>query len=145
MSLLVWLEGRSVSIASLRVWYAALNAPPFRPPGWSFVPVWAVLHVLTGLAAWEIWRTADLRLRDRAALRAWGWQIGLQALWAPVFFGLHWLFPALLVGAAALAAAAITLGRFVSLDKAASFLFLPYFCWLIFELYLNAGFWWLNA
>lgn len=145
LCLLAGLSSLSLSAGSLHLWYASLNAPALRPPGWVFVPVWVVLYVMTGLAAWEIWRSPDIRQRDHAALRAWGWQMGLKALWTPVFFGLHWLFPAILLGTAALAAAIVTLARFFSLDKAAAFLFLPYVCWIIFELYLNAGFWWLNA
>jgi tryptophan-rich sensory protein len=79
------------------------------------------------------------------ALRAWGWQLALQTAWTPVFFGLHWLLGSVLVGAGALAAAVFTLLAFMRLNRLAAALMLPYCLAVGVQLYLDTGFWWLNA
>ena len=56
-----------------------------RPNGW-FGPVWTVLYVLMGTAAWLVWRERYHRKRG-AALTAYAIQLLLNALWAPLFFG----------------------------------------------------------
>jgi benzodiazapine receptor len=144
LCLAVGLSGSGLSFLGLHSWYLALHQPVFCPPVWVFLPVWTVLYFMTGLAAWEIWRVPGVGLQSHRALNAWGWQIGLKALWTPVFLGLHWLLPALLVGAALCGTILWTTLRFSRLNPAAACLMLPYFGWVLFELYLNAGFWWLN-
>jgi translocator protein len=140
----VGLSGSGVSALNLHNWYLTLNPPELLPPVWVFPPVWIVLYFMIGVAGWEIWRVPDVAMRNHRALTVWGWQIGLKALWTPVFFGLHWLLPALGVGCALFGTAMFTLLRFSRLNRAAALLMLPYCGWLTFELYLNAGFWWLN-
>jgi len=144
LCLAVGLSGSGLAAFGLHGWYLALRPPPGAPPTWVFVPVWTVLYLMTGLAAWEIWRVPEVHMRNHRALAAWGWQMGLKALWTPVFFGAHWLLPALAVELALCGAIAWTILRFARLNRAAAALMIPYLGWVIFELYLNAGFWWLN-
>jgi translocator protein len=142
--LAVGLSGSGFSFLAFHGWLLALNQPPGHPPLWVFLPVWIVLYFMVGLAAWEIWRVPGEGLQNHRALSAWRWQMGLKALWTPVFLGLHWLLASVLVGAALCAAILWTIWRFRRLDAGAACLMLPYFGWVAFELYLNAGFWWLN-
>ena len=68
----------------------------------------------------------------------------LNAAWAPLFFGLHLILPALGVILALLVLVALTVAKFLRVDRAAALLMLPYLAWVGFAGYLNAGFWWLN-
>ena len=133
----------ALSIAGPGDWYRALNKPWFNPPDWIFGPVWTFLYAAMGVAAWLVWRNGDQR--------AWAWPLGLfllqlllNALWTPLFFGMHRPGLALIDIVAlglAIAAAAIA---FHPVSKIAAWLFIPYGLWVGFATMLNAAIWWLN-
>ncbi len=138
-------SGGAVTAGSVRTWYPTLVSLPGTPPNWLFGPVWTTLYVIIGVSAWLIWRrTAGTSPRGYAALRLWGWQLGLSALWPPAFFGLHTLGLALAVIVLLLGAIALTARAFARIDRLAAALLLPYAAWVLYATYLNAGFWWLN-
>ncbi len=139
------LAGSVLAAPGLWGWYLAANAPPLSPPSILFFPAWTILALCSGIAAWEIWREPDVGLRNHAALRLWGWQLGLNAVFTPLLFGLHWFLPAAGLGVALLVSLGLTIRRFARLNRLAAALMLPLACWVGFELYLNAGFWWLNT
>jgi tryptophan-rich sensory protein len=142
--LAVGASGSGITATNVHHWYLSLSPPPLTPPNWLFGPVWGVLYVLMGVAAWLIWRQADLFSQQRRALAAWGWQLGINALWVPVFFGLHLMVPALGVILVLAGAITLTIRKFWPLSRVAALLMLPYLAWAGFATYLNAGFWWLN-
>lgn len=76
-------------------WYAALRKPAWNPPGWLFGPVWTVLYAMMGVAAWMVWREGGWKVQGRA-LGLFLLQWLLNALWTPIFFGLHLPGPAFL-------------------------------------------------
>jgi tryptophan-rich sensory protein len=83
---------------------------------------------------------------DRAReLRLWGWQLAANALWAPVFFGLHSPALAMAVISVMLLLIALTMRRFFRVLPTAGWLMVPYLAWCCYAAYLNAGFWWLNG
>ncbi len=143
LCLCVGISGGGVSAVSVRAWYLSLARPPATLPDSLFAPIWAVLYVMMAVAAWIVWREPDSR-RRRAALTLWGWQLLLNALWAPLFFGLHLMLPALGVIVGLFGVLAVTILRFRALKPGAAALMLPYLAWVAFAGYLNAGFWWLN-
>ena len=122
-------------------WYLSLTPPPATPPGWVFAPAWAVLYVLMGVAAWRAW----CRSERPGPTRLWGWQLLVNALWTPAFFGLHSPTLGLVVILPLLALVLLTIRSFRQVDRPAALLMAPYALWLVFATYLNAGFWWLNA
>lgn len=121
-------------------WYLSLTHPPGTLPDWLFAPVWTVLYAAIGTAAWLIWR----QVGAGPALRLWGWQIAANALWTPVFFGLHQIAFALAVSLVLLILLGVTTRAFFRLCPAAGWLMLPCLCWTGYAVYLNAGLWWLN-
>jgi benzodiazapine receptor len=76
-------------------WYGRLNKPWFNPPSWVFGPVWTVLYVLMGVAAFLVWRQGAGRGLVQIALGLFALQLVLNALWTPLFFGWHWIGGAL--------------------------------------------------
>lgn len=144
-ALLVGASGAGLTAQAVRGWYLTLVPPPGTPPNWVFAPVWTVLYVLMGVAAWLIWLVpAAASQARRAALRLWGWQLGVNALWTPAFFGLHSPELGLMVLVVLLALILATIRRFARLRLVAALLLVPYLAWSLYAFWLNLGFWWLN-
>lgn len=125
-------------------WFAALAKPAWQPPNWLFGPVWTTLYLMMGVAAGLVWLRGPSPA-VRAALIAFGVQLALNALWTPVFFGVHALGGALVVIVALWLAIAWTIARFWRVHRVAAALLLPYLAWVSFASVLNAAIWQLNA
>ena len=132
--------GAGVTADSVRGWDLTLNRPPGVPPNALFPIVWTTLYVMMGCAAWLAWRQPA----HRTALRLWGWQLLANALWSPVFFGLHSPALGVVVLAIMLPLIGFTIRALWRLDRRAGLLMLPYLLWSLYATYLNVGFWWLN-
>lgn len=134
-----------VTFISVDGWYAALQRPPGTPPDWIFGPVWTTLYAMLGVALALLWhRPTELQLKRRA-LRWFGVQLGLNLLWTPTFFGLQRIDLAMIVIVPLLVAIGLTIRAAYPVSRPAAALFLPYFFWVGYATYLNAGFLLLNA
>lgn len=69
-------------------WFATLSKPSWNPPGWIFAPVWTALYTIMAVAAWLVWRRGGFA-GQRGALSLFLVQLFFNALWSPLFFGLH--------------------------------------------------------
>lgn len=144
--LLVGMASGGITQTSVRTWYPSLTAPPGTPPNWVFPVVWTALYLMMGLSAWLVWRRlGPAPSRGHAALRLWGWQLLLNALWTPAFFGARSTGLGLVVILPLLAAVLLTVRAFWRMDRVAAALLLPYAAWVSYATYLNFGFWWLNG
>lgn len=130
----------SVNAASF---YGQLTQPAWAPPAWLFGPVWSVLYVSMGLAAWLVWRKQGFG-GAASALRLFIVQLFANALWT-------WLFFAWRLGAVALAEIVVlwlliagTIVLFWRLQRGAAVLLLPYLAWVSFATALNFSLWRLN-
>jgi translocator protein len=141
LTLLVAVAGGAITAPATRTWYLLLARPPGTPPNWVFGPVWTALYLMMAVAAWLVWQLPG----GRRALRLWGWQLAVNAAWAPLFFGLHHLGAALADAMLLAGLAALTARRFAVISRPAGTLMLPYVLWACYACYLTAGFWWLNA
>lgn len=123
--------------------YAALVRPAWAPPGWLFGPVWTVLYLLMGVAAWLVWRRAG-GPTARLALGLYLLQLVANGLWTWLFFvwrqGAWALVDVLLL--AALIVACIVLFRRIS--PLAAMLLWPYLAWVSFASALTLALWRLN-
>ena len=142
LALLLGAAGGVITAPEIRGWYLTLNRPPGTPPNWVFGPVWTALYLMMGVAAWLVWRRRSTDARG--ALRLWGWQLLVNALWSPAFFGLHNPGLALVVIMVLLAVLGLTLRTFLRIQPLAGALLVPYLAWVCYATWLNAGFWWLN-
>ncbi|MGC8532101.1 MAG: TspO/MBR family protein [Acidiphilium sp.] len=140
LCLAVGISDSVMTIPNIRSWYDLLPHPPGTPPNGVFGPVWTVLYVAMAVAAWRVWQ----RPSHAAALQLWGWQLGVNALWSPVFFALHRPGLATFIILAMDALVALTIRAFTRHDRWAGLILMPYLAWGLFATYLTAGFWWLN-
>jgi tryptophan-rich sensory protein len=122
-------------------WYEALTKPAWTPPNWLFGPVWTVLYVLVAVSGWLLWKTG---VAARGALRLWGVQLLLNALWSWIFFGLRAPGAALIEIGALLITIAATIALAYRPCRTAAFLLTPYLVWVAFASTLNAAIWRLN-
>jgi tryptophan-rich sensory protein len=124
-------------------WYAALATPKWQLPQQWFRWVWAALYVTMGIAAWVIWRERYHRGRG-AAIAAYTLQLLLNALWAPLFFGLKNIDVALFDIVALWLAIAWTIRAFARVRFAAAVILVPYFLWVSYAAAINLAIWRLN-
>jgi translocator protein len=124
-------------------WYSRLQKPPWNPPSWIFGPVWTVLYTTMAIAAWLVWKRGGFATQ-RVALAFFSLQLLLNALWSPLFFGLH--LPGLafvdlvLLWLTLLA----TVSAFWKAHRLAGAMLLPYLAWVTFAGALNFAIWRLN-
>ena len=126
-------------------WYPSLIKPSFNPPAWVFGPVWTLLYVMMGIAAFLVWEKGPDRDLVRAGLILFGVQLALNGLWSVLFFGMR--LPGVAFAEIILlwGAIAITAFLFWRSVPAAGLLLLPYLAWVSFAAILNGSIWILNA
>ena len=141
-----------IVVAALGAWasinaqsfYAGLIKPTWAPPPGVFGPVWSVLYLLMGIAAWLVWRSAGSIAQAADALLLYGLQLLLNALWSWLFF--RWQLGLLAVIEVCLLWLTIwfTLLLFWRSSRTAGLLLLPYLLWVAFATGLTAACWHLN-
>ncbi len=125
-------------------WYEALAKPSWTPPNAVFGPVWTVLYVLMGVAAWLVWQRVGFSGAPRA-LGLFGVQLVLNALWSYLFFGLQRPGIACLDITLLWLAILATAIAFWQVRPMAGVLLVPYLCWVGFASALNFELWRLNS
>lgn len=130
------LLGVFFTLHAIPEWYVFLNKPSFSPPNWIFGPMWTLLYALMGVAAYRVWIRTSSSSRIEA-ISAYGIQLGLNALWTPIFFGLRNPMLGLVVIASLLVMIIVTIFRFGKIDRAAAALLVPYLVWVTFAAILN--------
>lgn len=140
--------GGLANARSLDTWYPTLAKPSWTPPPGVFGPVWTVLYVLMGVAAWLVHREVvppARRTVRRQALLAWGLQLALNASWSLVFFGLRRIGASVAVIVALWASLLGTITLAARVSPLAALLLLPYLAWVTFASALNVAIWRLNS
>lgn len=147
IGLVLWLAVTFVAavagaIASMDApaFYAQLDKPGWAPPAWLFGPVWTVLYLLMGVAAWLVWRQRPSQRAD-GALGLYLLQLGLNALWSWLFFGWRQGALAMVDVVLLLALVAVTAAAFWRIRPLAGGLLLPYLAWVGFASVLTWAVW----
>lgn len=129
--------------ASAGTFYQQLVRPEWAPPGWLFAPVWTVLYLMMGAAAFLVWKQRGFRTAG-GALSLFVVQLTANALWT-------WLFFAWQHGALAFVEILVlwmlilgTTMAFWRIKSLAGLLLLPYLAWVTFAAALNYAVWQLN-
>jgi tryptophan-rich sensory protein len=137
--------GSFFTISAIPAWYATLNKPWFTPPNWLFGPVWISLYTLMGISLYLIWAKGFREKKGRIALGVFVIQLGLNAAWSLLFFGLQ----SPLLGLAGIIPLwvfiALNIWAFWRIDKRAGYLLVPYVAWVTIATALNYYVWILNA
>lgn len=128
----------------MEIFYHQLDLPPLTPPDAVFPVAWSVLYVLMVISFYLVLRENDDILVQKASLLFLG-QLVLQMLWCYLFFyGAYFLF-ALIVLVLLILTVFAMIKRFQDINKTAGNLQYPYFIWLLFAAYMNAGIVYLNG
>ncbi len=129
---------------SLGNWYADLNKPFFNPPNWIFGPVWTTLYIMMGISAYLVWQKDINSKAVRIVLACFAVQLFLNAIWTPLFFGLHSPLLGLIDIVLLLNAIIVTIFAFLQISRIAALLLIPYLAWVSFATVLNASIYLLN-
>lgn len=118
-------------------WYRDLSKPWWTPPDWVFPITWTILYIASAVAAT---RVAVLD-GNAHAMGFWAFQIALNTLWTPVFFGLERIKAGALVLAFLWISVAGSMLTFFAQDTLAGVLMVPYLVWVTIAGALNLSVW----
>jgi len=150
--LIVWIAvcfmaaglGSAFTSSSLGEWYRALRKPSWNPPNWVFGPVWSLLYLSMGVAAWMVWSRKGFA-QAAVPLTLFLAQLALNAAWSWFFFGQRIIGAAFAEIVLLWGAILATLIAFWRVTPAAGGLMIPYLLWVTFAAVLNFAIWRLNA
>ena len=134
--------GSLLTRPALMTWYEGLSRPNWTPPNWLFAPVWTILYMAMGVAAWLVWRRSGL---TAAPMQLFLLQLLLNVAWSAVFFRFRspgWAFVEIVTLWCAILLTAIGFGRTAPL---AGWLMIPYLLWVSYAAALNFAIWRLNS
>jgi len=124
--------------------YTALIRPTVSPPVWLFAPVWALLLLFMGIAAYLVACSYADNAAKRRGYKLYYAQLAVCFIWCMVFFRMRnfgfafaWAVFALVL----VVAATIT---FYDMRRRAGWLMVPYVAWAAYMGYLNYVIWMLN-
>jgi translocator protein len=137
--------GSVFTASSLENWYLLLEKPAFTPPSWVFFPAWVTLYTLMGISLYLVWEKGLQKQEVKTAMFIFGVQLGLNALWSFIFFGLRSPYYAFVEIILLWLAIFLTILKFRPISKIASYLLLPYILWVSFAMLLNYNIWILNS
>lgn len=123
-----------------REFYGGLVRPSWAPPGWLFGPVWTVLYLLMGVAAWLVWRNGGWSGAS-TALALFVVQLVVNAAWSWIFFAWRrgaFAFADIVLLVALIVATLVAFGR---VERLAALLLIPYLAWVLFASALTYAIW----
>ena len=132
------------TVSAINGWYTTINKPWFNPPNWIFGPVWTSLYVMMGIAFYLVWKSDATTAFKNQAITLFFIQLSVNFLWSIIFFYLQqpgWAFLDIIIMWIMIL---LTIFSFVKISSTASWLMVPYICWVSFASVLNFAIWKLN-
>ena len=133
----------AIASSSAGVFYVQLSRPSWAPPSWLFGPVWSLLYIMMGVAAWLVWRKHGFPVAA-SGLTLFVIQLIANAFWTWLFFVWH-------QGALSFAEIVVlwllvasTIVAFWRLHRLAALMLVPYLAWVSFASALTYSLWRLN-
>ncbi len=130
--------GSLATVPNISTWYADLEKPPLLPPNEVFGPTWSALYILIGISLFLVWIVKEKKSFVKTYLPFYI-QLGLNALWSIVFFGLHLPWVGCIVILLFISAIIWAILTFKNYSKASAWLLAPYLAWVAFAAYLTFG------
>lgn len=141
VSLLAGAIGGLFANPALNTWYMTLAKPSFTPPNGLFVPVWIILYILMGVAAYLIWKEGVSNKMIKNALLIFLFQLVASVFWPIIFFGSHAVGLAFMEIISLWCAILATILSFYEIKRLAAYLMILYILWMTFMAILNYGLW----
>lgn len=141
VSELAGIVGALFTTPAISVWYKGLIKSGLTPPAWVFGPVWTILFLLMGIAAFFVWRKGMRHKGVQNALILFCIQLVLNTIWSVIFFGFHNPGVAFLELILLWCTILFTMVLFSRVSQLAVWLLLPYILWVTFAGYLNYIIW----
>ena len=135
LPLLVGFAGYLLTLGSAD-WCSTIYKPPFNPPSWMFVSIWAILYVFIGLSFYYVWDKKDLK-EFKSPILIYLIQLGLSLLWFIIFFGFKNPDIAFIEMFFLLISVSIFSLKFYRMNKKLNCLLIPYILWISFVAVLN--------
>lgn len=122
--------------------YTDLTLPSFAPPSILFPIVWTILYTLMGISSYII--SESNSYEKEKALSIYWIQLGINLLWSIIFFVLNLKTLAFIWIILLIIAVIIMIKRFLSINKLAGYLQIPYLLWIIYAAILSLSIIFLN-
>ncbi len=133
-----------LTVPAINGWYVTLNKPSFNPPNYLFGPVWTTLYTMMGIAYFLVWNNKLITENKTKAYFFYWIQLSLNFMWSIVFFYYENPALALVIIVLMLVSIGATIVSFKKFSIIASWLLVPYICWVAFATALNFELWRLN-
>ena len=128
----------SALVANEPAFYQRLARPSWAPPPSVFGPVWTLLDTLMGTATWLVWARTSGVVRRRA-MTVFALQLAFNAVWTPVFFGLHALGASVVIIALVLVFVLAMIRVYARTSTLAAALVVPLAAWVGFATALDVA------
>lgn len=115
--------------------YQDLVMPAFAPPAIVFPIVWSILYILMGISSYIIYNSKDID--KNSALTIYFFQLILNFIWTPIFFGLKQYFLGTILILLILILVIFMIYKFYKINKLSAYLQIPYLLWLVFAFILS--------
>ena len=122
--------------------FEGINKPSFTPPAVVFPIAWTILYILMGISSYLIYESDDIHKMD--ALKLYGVQLVINALWSIFFFNLKWFLFSFILVLIILFLVIVMTFKFYKINKTAAYLQIPYILWLLFASVLSLNVYFLN-